>query len=95
MSWLSVAISPTIHETRPAFINASIAKWTDPVTPSPRAILTCIHAGLHEVKGLATILPQNMAKIYGTTSPCLPDPVTLCSLGYKSSAGLALPAGCG
>ncbi len=26
------------------------AKWTDPVIPSPRAILTCIHAGLHEFK---------------------------------------------
>ena len=27
------------------------AKWTDPVIPSPRAILTCIHAGIHHVMG--------------------------------------------
>lgn len=71
----------------------SNAKWTDPVIPSPRAILTCIYAGLHEVKGLAAILLQYMARIYGSTSPCLPDPVTHCSLGYKRSAGLATPSG--
>jgi hypothetical protein len=30
---------------------------------------------------------------YGTTSPCLPDPVTHCSLGYNRSEGLATPSG--
>jgi hypothetical protein len=80
------------HQWR-ASVGLPNAKWTDPVTPSLRAILTCIHAGLHEVKGLTAILPQNMARIYGSTSPCLPDPVTHCSLGYKRSEGLATPSG--
>ena len=44
-------------------------------------------------EGFSAILPQSFARIYVCTSPCLPDPVTHCSLGYKRSEGLATPSG--
>jgi hypothetical protein len=68
------------------------AKWKDPVGRSLRAILTCIHAGLQDVKPKKTILSQSFAMIYGSMNPCLPDPVTHCWLGYTRSARLATPS---